>query len=114
MARRNEQRGVVLGFLLVFGLHFIAFWVIFGIIAALSIIQQQFSLDIPWLTAFLTNYTFIIAFIIPGITQLIYVIPLVIWLRQRQNWGMMKGIIIGAVLTAFLNGTCFLYLAFNR
>ncbi|MEQ9235604.1 MAG: hypothetical protein RIG66_16145 [Coleofasciculus sp. E2-BRE-01] len=35
--------------------------------------------------------------------QLLYVIPLIIWLKHRRKMGMMKGVIIGAVLTALLN-----------
>ena len=42
--------------------------------------------------------------------QLLYVIPLTIWLSHRGKIGMMKGVMIGAVLTALLNGTCFLLL----
>jgi hypothetical protein len=40
--------------------------------------------------------------------QLLYVIPLIIWLKRRRKMGMMKGVIIGAVLTALLNGSCYL------
>jgi hypothetical protein len=40
--------------------------------------------------------------------QLFYVIPLTIWLSRRGKNGMMKGVMIGAVLTALFNGTCFL------
>ncbi|NEO37044.1 MAG: hypothetical protein F6J90_12285 [Moorea sp. SIOASIH] len=45
-----------------------------------------------------------------GISQLIYVIPLIIRLRQQQRWEVMKGVIIGAVLTALLNGGCWLFI----
>ncbi len=44
-----------------------------------------------------------------GLTQLIYVIPLCLWLRKRRQYDTMKGVIIGAVITALLNGSCFLY-----
>jgi hypothetical protein len=40
--------------------------------------------------------------------QLLYVIPLSLWLKRRGKVGMMKGVIIGAVITALLNGACFL------
>jgi hypothetical protein len=39
--------------------------------------------------------------------QLLYVIPLIIWCRRRRKFGMMKGVIIGAVITALVNGACF-------
>lgn len=40
--------------------------------------------------------------------QLLYVIPLTIWLKRRGKVGMMKGVIMGAVLTALVNGACYL------
>lgn len=43
-----------------------------------------------------------------GIFQLFYAVPLIFWLILRQEWGLMKGVIIGAVSTAFLNGGCWL------
>jgi len=47
--------------------------------------------------------------IILGISlfQLIYVIPAIFWLRQRQKFAFMKGVIIGAVITPLLNGACY-------
>ncbi len=43
-----------------------------------------------------------------GLVQLIYVIPVIVWLRRRRQFAFMKGVIIGAVLTALANGGCFL------
>lgn len=43
-----------------------------------------------------------------GLGQLLYVIPVIIRLYRQRRWGMVKGVIIGAVLTAFLNGGCWL------
>lgn len=40
--------------------------------------------------------------------QLIYVLPLTILLKQQGRTGMMKGVIIGAILTALVNGACYL------
>ena len=40
--------------------------------------------------------------------QLLYVIPLTIWLKRWGKVGMMKGVIMGAVLTALVNGACYL------
>ncbi|MGE5655677.1 MAG: hypothetical protein ACM37W_03610 [Actinomycetota bacterium] len=52
----------------------------------------------------------IISFFLAGIGlgQLLYVIPAIIRLYRQRRWGMVKGVIIGAVLTAFLNGGCWL------
>ncbi len=43
-----------------------------------------------------------------GITQLIYAIPLCLWCASRRRFETMKGVLIGMLITAFLNGTCFL------
>lgn len=45
-----------------------------------------------------------------GLFQLLYVIPVVIWLNRKRKWGLMKGVIIGAVITALLNGACWIWL----
>ena len=45
-----------------------------------------------------------------GITQLVYIIPLIIYLMRRKAWALMKGVIIGAILTFLLNGGCWFLL----
>ncbi|HLO52373.1 MAG TPA: hypothetical protein VK211_28495 [Kamptonema sp.] len=42
-----------------------------------------------------------------GLSQLLYIVPTVINLKRQQKWGEMKGVIIGAVLTALISGGCF-------
>jgi phosphotransferase system glucose/maltose/N-acetylglucosamine-specific IIC component len=58
-----------------------------------------------------------IGFVLPGklitgsfsILQLIVVVPLIAILRRnRQNREKIKGVILGAIITAFLTGSCFL------
>ncbi|MEN8447263.1 MAG: hypothetical protein ABG776_19875, partial [Cyanobacteria bacterium J06555_13] len=55
-------------------------------------------------------FVFLFAFFGIGITQLLYVIPLVLWTRSKCRFDTMKGVIIGAVITLLLNGGCFLLL----
>lgn len=43
-----------------------------------------------------------------GLSQMIYITPVLIYLRKRQAWGLFKGVIIGAILTILLNGGCWL------
>jgi hypothetical protein len=45
-----------------------------------------------------------------GFSQLIYIVPLCLYLNRKQQWNWMKGIIIGACITALLNGGCWLIL----
>ncbi len=49
-----------------------------------------------------------------SITQSIYVIPTLIWLRRRQQFALEKGVSIGAIITVLLNGGCYLILALPR
>jgi hypothetical protein len=43
--------------------------------------------------------------------QLIYILPLIIWLTYLQKREFMKGVIIGAVITVLINfGGCYLFL----
>jgi hypothetical protein len=43
------------------------------------------------------------------------VVPLIVLLRRRQKWELMKGVIVGAVIIAFLSRGCWLtiYFAFK-
>jgi hypothetical protein len=43
-----------------------------------------------------------------GLTQLLYVIPRGIYLYRQKNWPRFKGVVIGAVIAALLNGGCWL------
>lgn len=42
-----------------------------------------------------------------GITQLIYMVPAILYARRKGRPGIARGIIIVAALTALLNATCF-------
>lgn len=99
----TEFGKILSGFFFVLGLHilaYISFWLI-------GLITNSMGIDI---TGSILNY--LIFYI--GITQLIYIIPLMILLIQQRNWGVLKGVIIGAVLTGLLNGGCYLILFFPR
>ncbi|OUL24708.1 MULTISPECIES: hypothetical protein [unclassified Nostoc] len=106
MSQRNEILNVFLGIFLLFGLHIIAIAIIFLLG---WIYGQIFGYS---------SYNYLGIWIIGAwgffIWQMLYVIPLCIWLRRQQRLAMMKGVIIGAVITALLNGTCFLLLFTNR
>jgi Na+/proline symporter len=102
MAQRNDLTSIINGILLVFLIHIAAV----GIIIFLGLIL-----------AYVINYPYIslAVYLYAGmgfsLIQLIYVIPIVLKLKQQQRWGMMKGVIIGAVLTALLNGGCWLLMS---
>lgn len=91
---------ILSGFFLVIGLHISAF-LAGGIIGSISSFLGIYSIASILLFSALGI----------GITQLIYIIPLIIWLIRKRKWGLMKGVIIGAVLTLLLNGGCWLWVA---
>ena len=41
-----------------------------------------------------------------GVTQLLYVVPMVVHFRKKREFGVAKGIVIAASLTFLLNGAC--------
>lgn len=104
MSRRNETRNIVLGILLLLGMHISLLLLITLILFIISILPTPISGNYNWLPL-----VFIPVGI--GISQLVYVIPVSLWLKQRGRFGLMKGVIIGAVITALLNGGCWLLLS---
>ncbi|HEY9300933.1 hypothetical protein NDI44_26230 [Trichocoleus sp. DQ-A3] len=99
MEHQNEFLGVLSGMLLLLGMHLIAglavFLVSFPIAALLG---GGYAILIVWAFSAISIFLW----------QLLYVIPLIFWLRRRQRRAMVKGVIICAVLTALLNGACYL------
>lgn len=88
MAPYNETRDLIFGILVTLGFHL-------G------------SVTLSILLTYFVSLLLVHAFLI-GVTQLVYVIPLIIWAVRQQRWGFMKGVIIAAVVTALLNGGCWL------
>ena len=103
MSNRDELRDIISGFLLIFGCHILAIFVvplIFGVIL------------IPLMPPALANQIVVIwGYIFSGfgLTQLLYVIPLVISFASKRRPGIVKAIIIATLLTMLLllYGACF-------
>lgn len=55
---------------------------------------------LPWYPIVVVGYI--------GLTQLVSVIPAIVWLKQKRKFVTMDGVIVGAVVTAFVNGACYL------
>lgn len=105
MIRRNEWGGILLGFLLLIGCHLLAGALVFALSFPLSsLIGGTYTILLVWAWAITTLFLW----------QLIYVLPLVFRLRKRREIGMMKGVIIGAILTGLVSSTCFVYLWIPR
>lgn len=102
MSPNNESKQIVLGFLLLLGMHIAAITAGSLLIGIASVISSSLTNII----GFLMIYSLIGI----GLSQLLYVVPVAIVFNRRRQWGLMKGVIIGAVLTALLNGGCWLVL----
>jgi hypothetical protein len=101
MSQINERKGIMSGIFLLIGLHIAA--VILGIIVLFihfALVGQDNYLTLLFFGSFFAGL---------GIVQLIYVIPAIFILRRRRNFTLVKGVIIGAVVTALLNGGCWLF-----
>ncbi len=96
MSSRNELTGVLLGILLLITIHFAVF--IGWVITRFNIIESLMNSDYGTVLDFYLNFWKNLVLL-----QFIYVIPIVIWLRSQQRWGLMKGVMIGAGLTVILN-----------
>ena len=117
MSQRNEFRDIVRGIALLLAIHIhgIVIGVVLGYILGFVLryilvsIIPVFSGAVDSFLNTAINVSFF-AFFRIGITQWLYVIPLLIWLQRRERWGLFKGVLIGALLTMLLNGGCFLAL----
>ncbi|MBD1875906.1 hypothetical protein H6F75_20705 [Nodosilinea sp. FACHB-131] len=96
---QNEGLEIVKGMLLLLGCHAVAGALIFLLGLLLAVIGiGDYAFAIPWVIGAAGFFFW----------QLLYVIPLVITLRRRGRPAMAKGVIMAAVLTALVNGACFI------
>lgn len=100
MSSRNELIGIVYGILLLLGMHILAIITIYSLGFVFFGRSTDYAIIKFWIYASLSF----------ALIQLIYVIPFVLILKKQQKWGMMKGVIIVAVITALLNGICYSFL----
>ena len=100
--RRDESWLIILGCLLILGINGA---VIFTLILFGATVFVATCFSVSGAGSLITPISYVIYSI--GIVQLLYVVPLVFILKQKQQWEWMKGIIIGAVLTALLNAVFF-------
>ncbi|MBD2497873.1 hypothetical protein [Nostoc sp. FACHB-280] len=102
----NEIAKIILGILLLCGFHILAIIIIF----AIGILLEYTSVS--------NNYIVLQVWLIGGFGflfwQLLYVIPLCIFLQRKRQIAMRNGVVIGAALTALLNGGCFLLFSGGR
>ena len=104
MSRGNPTAEVFSGILLLLTFHAVAVIVIPVIVYLVSLLLALLGLSLGNQFSYLWLW-FLFGI---GLSQLLYVIPLCIYYGRQRQFNTMKGIIIGAILTALLNGGCFL------
>lgn len=100
MSERPEWRDILVGIGSSFFMN-IAF-------VFLCLLLISIGSSIPAISSFTALLSYAILGL--GLSQLLYIVPIVISLKRKQKWGEMKGVIIGAILTALISGGCFLLL----
>jgi hypothetical protein len=99
--RKNDLLEVISGILLVCGMH------IFAIVAGISIILGTNTVStwggaVQMLSAPITYFS-MLALILLGLTQFIYIVPLSAWLREQRKIALRRGVLTGAMFTVLLN-----------
>lgn len=85
---------VILGVFMTFGLHVVVWLLLVIVVSYLTYIPALSSLSFVWTLGIVSL----------GLSQLFYIIPLVLYLARRRKFSWMRGVIIGATMTALLNG----------
>ena len=98
MNHRSSALNFFLGMVTVFVAHVLGAFILYCLAALIP------------MPAWLATLIFVSVFGI-GIAQVVYVVPLCLWLRKRRLYPTMKGVVTGAVITFLLNGGCFLVFA---
>ncbi|NEQ49978.1 MAG: hypothetical protein F6K11_07585 [Leptolyngbya sp. SIO3F4] len=98
-SKHNELEQIFIGFGLLLGCHFAAGMLIYIVSLIIGPLLGFHYFAGVIATGSIIGFMFV---------QLLYAIPMIIRFRQRRKFGMMKGVIIGAFLTALVNGGCFI------
>ncbi|MEM6449229.1 MAG: hypothetical protein AAF703_02840 [Cyanobacteria bacterium P01_D01_bin.105] len=96
----REIRGIVAGILMLVVLH-VLFVVIVTPIATEIFEPKSQGNYLRGLASFIFTTASL------GLSQVVYALPLGLWFRRRRRFAVMKGIVIGAVITFLLSGACF-------
>ncbi|MBW4443658.1 MAG: hypothetical protein KME10_20985 [Plectolyngbya sp. WJT66-NPBG17] len=105
MSQSNEWQRIIRGIILSISLAISVFTIVLflaSIIQSLVIVPTN-----NWAYSAITLLSAVSYFI--GVTQLLYIIPLIIVFWRQRRFALMKGVIIGAVIVALVNFGCFLF-----
>ncbi len=113
MSRRPSERtsSIAWGAFLTFSLHgLMGLLYLFVLVPCLAFLGNRVEFLRPILQL---GYNWYVPLFFPGLAQFIYLLPFGWWLYRRGDREVLKGMVIGALLTIFLNGTCFAWIAWN-
>jgi hypothetical protein len=91
----NPILQILYGILLLIACHTLAITLLFAI-GLLASLDGKYTVLYLWLYGGMSFFLW----------QLLYVIPLILWLKRKGKIGMMQGVLGMAVVTALLNGAC--------
>ncbi|MCU0547794.1 MAG: hypothetical protein MUC48_00470 [Leptolyngbya sp. Prado105] len=106
MAESNQGRKILRGILLLIGLHGIALLLAIAIalLIYLLVVTLSTQSENPALFILLNGYTSLVFMLVGiGVFQLFYVIPVILILLRDRRYSLVKGVVIGAVLTLLFN-----------
>jgi hypothetical protein len=87
---------------------YLVVWIVTFVVGAIQALAGIWQHSDPWFVMLL--------FAIGGISvfQLLYIIPMVRYLRKRGAAALAKGLVIGAAITFLLNGSCWGWFLITR
>ena len=99
MKYKQGRIDVLSGILLLFGGHILVLAVLWALAYLLATLFDSYMFH---------PVASVLLFAI-GLTQLLYAVPLYLRLQRRGHAEIAKGVVIGAVITFLLNGSCFAF-----
>lgn len=106
-SKSNEKAQIFRGFRLLMLCNVAAVLLILGLTFGLDTLGKMLDAIslIHWAGSIvLFGYMFFLVW------QLLHAVPLILRFRRRHQFGIMKGIVIGAAITALVNGVCYVAL----
>jgi nitrate reductase NapE component len=100
MSRRNPTVAIISGMALLLAFHMIFAMILIVIFVISSAAFAQAYGGIVWIFPIFGI----------GLAQLLYVVPACIYFHRQGHSMLVQGMLIGAVITALLNGGCYLLL----
>jgi hypothetical protein len=99
--RKSDFLEVFLGVLLTWGMHALA--IITGIFIILGTnAMSTLGGAVQMLSAPVTYFS-ILALLLLGATQFVYIVPVSAWLYEQQKTSLRRGVLMGALFTVLLN-----------